>query len=49
MSAIPENPTVTWFGPHFKRLHPLLQSLHRDGGILRGQVELKVGKGVAGW
>lgn len=49
MSAIPENPTVTWFGPHFNRLHPLLQSLHRDGGILRGQVELKVGKGLGGW
>lgn len=49
MSAIQENSTVTWFGPHFTELHPLLQSLHRDGGILRGQVELKVGKGMAGW
>jgi hypothetical protein len=49
MSAIQENPTLTWFGPQFARLHPLLQSLHQDGGILRGQVELKVGKGVAGW
>lgn len=49
MSAIQENSTVTWFGAQFTALHPLLQSLHRDGGILRGQVELKVGKGAAGW
>ncbi len=44
-----ENSTVVWFGPEFAQLHPLLQGLHRDGGILRGQVELKLGKGMAAW
>jgi hypothetical protein len=38
-----------WFGAHFSELHPLLQSLHRHGGTLRGVVEIQSGTGVAGW
>jgi hypothetical protein len=39
-----------WFGPQFQKLHPTLQALHRHGGRLRGQVEVRVGQGaVAGW
>ena len=38
-----------WFGPSFERLHPLLQSLHREGGTLQGEVALEFGAGGAGW
>lgn len=38
-----------WFGPSFERLHPLLQSLHREGGTLQGNVALEFGAGSAGW
>jgi hypothetical protein len=37
-----------WFGPAFARLHPQLQSLHRLGGKLRGPVEIRFGRGMAG-
>ena len=47
------NPTHTlvsgWFGPQFGVLHPLLQQLHRQGGRLTGAVELRFGRGLAGW
>jgi hypothetical protein len=29
-----------WFGTGFDRLHPLLQQLHRDGGVLEGSIDL---------
>ncbi len=37
-----------WFGAGFAELHPLLQQLHRQGGNLHGQVDLQLGKGLAG-
>ena len=43
------NPVVCWFGPQFSRLDPLLQALHRNGGTLRGRVEIVLGPGIAGW
>lgn len=39
----------TWFGDDFAQLHPLLQQLHREGGVLRGNVALAIPGGVAGW
>jgi Domain of unknown function (DUF4166) len=44
-SAVVEN----WFGLAFAQLHPLLQALHRDGGVLRGPVEVSLGQGLARW
>lgn len=38
-----------WFGERFGALHPMLQAMHRQGGRLRGEVELAYGRGVAGW
>ena len=38
-----------WFGEGFSGLHPLLQRLHRQGGVLEGEVELATGAGLAGW
>jgi hypothetical protein len=38
-----------WFGPQFRQLHPLLQELHLRGGSLRGEVEIRLGGGLAGW
>ncbi|MES2017926.1 MAG: DUF4166 domain-containing protein [Pseudomonadota bacterium] len=37
-----------WFGPAFALLHPQLQALHRNGGMLRGPVQLSFGAGLAG-
>ena len=37
-----------WFGNRFSDLHPLLQKLHIQGGILSGDVTLRYGKGIAG-
>ena len=44
MSAIVEE----WFGKGFAELHPLLQRLHREGGVLSGPVEISFGQGFAG-
>jgi hypothetical protein len=44
MSALVEE----WFGQGFTELHPLLQRLHREGGVLRGSVEVSFGQGLAG-
>ncbi len=44
-----ESAVSRWFGTRFSELHPLLQTLHRRGGILRGTVEIRAGSGVAGW
>ena len=38
-----------WFGPGFAELHPLLQRLHREGGMLSGTVRIDRPRGVAGW
>jgi Domain of unknown function (DUF4166) len=38
-----------WFGSEFNHLHPLLQALHRHGGMLQGEVQISFGNGLAGW
>lgn len=42
------NVVKRWFGAHFAVLDPLLQQLHRRGGNLSGQVEIRCGSGLAG-
>jgi hypothetical protein len=37
-----------WFGTAFADLHPRLQALHRDGGVLKGAVEFETGRGLGG-
>ncbi len=37
-----------WFGSTFDQLHPMLQQLHRHGGQLAGQVEVRIPSGLAG-
>jgi hypothetical protein len=37
-----------WLGDKFHELHPLLQRLHQNGGVLCGQVEISFGHGIAG-
>lgn len=44
-----ESPVERWFGARFAALHPMLQDLHRRGGVLRGPVEIGRGRGLAGW
>lgn len=44
-----ESPVEQWFGPRFAELDPLLQQLHREGGMLEGKVDIGVGQGFAGW
>lgn len=39
----------SWFADDFAALHPLLQQLHRTGGVLTGSVELAIPNGLAGW
>lgn len=43
-----ENAVTRWFGEDFGRLHPLLQTLHRHDGTLRGPVILWFAHGRAG-
>lgn len=38
-----------WFGENFFELHPLLQQLHETGGVLSGNVHVKVASGIAGY
>ena len=38
-----------WFGAQFSQLHPLLQQLHQNGGVLRGEIRIDFGPGIAGW
>jgi hypothetical protein len=45
----PATSVERWFGPRFAELHPLLQQLHREGGRLRGPVQVSVPPGGAGW
>jgi hypothetical protein len=49
MASIPASDTAvqTWFGPAFRRLHPMLQQLHRDGGAIGGPVAICLGTGLA--
>lgn len=48
MPGLPHNAATHWFGPEFARLHPLLQTLHRHGGALAGEIDLHTGTGLAG-
>jgi hypothetical protein len=43
------NPVQVWFGAEFAKLHPLLQALHLQGGLLEGDVRISYGRGLAGW
>ncbi|MDF2447241.1 MAG: hypothetical protein K0S46_2477 [Moraxellaceae bacterium] len=43
------NAVERWFGSGFASLHPLLQTLHRDSGTLRGTASITYGAGLAGW
>jgi hypothetical protein len=47
--AAHETVVTRWFGEHFAELHPLLQTLHREGGSLHGRVSIRAGRGLAGW
>jgi hypothetical protein len=38
-----------WFGSKFETLDPLLQQLHLNGGVLKGEVKIFVGKGISGF
>jgi hypothetical protein len=38
-----------WFGDGFARLHPQLQQLHRQGGLLRGPLVTELGTGLGRW
>jgi hypothetical protein len=38
----------SWFGASFALLHPQLQALHGNGGVLRGPCRVMYGKGLAG-
>ncbi len=40
--------TQAWFGDSFQNLHPLLQQIHIHGGTLQGEIDIKLGKGLAG-
>jgi hypothetical protein len=51
MSPLPdteENVVTRWFGAGFAQLDPLLQRLHRRGGSLAGDIEIRIGNGIAG-
>lgn len=50
MNGIDAAPHVVeaWFGTAFADLHPRLQALHRDGGVLKGPVEFETGHGLGG-
>lgn len=37
-----------WFGAAFADLHPQLQALHRNGGVLNGPVAFEAGRGLGG-
>jgi len=43
------NIVQSWFDADFSQLHPLLQQLHIDGGVLTGDVDLEYGSGMLGW
>ncbi|MGH8050001.1 MAG: DUF4166 domain-containing protein [Arenimonas sp.] len=47
--AAEPNSVNQWFGDAFFDLHPRLQQLHRQGGLLKGRVVLHFGDGLAGF
>lgn len=44
-----DNIVIHWFGERFQQLHPQLQALHSNGGVLSGVVQIELGRGLAGW
>jgi len=42
------NAAERWLGAGIDELHPLLRRLHRDGGRLRGPIDVRFGRGLAG-
>ncbi len=44
-----ETATARWLGVRFAALHPLLQALHSNGGVLSGKIQIEFGGGLAGW
>jgi hypothetical protein len=48
IDAAPPGAAQAWFGDAFERLHPLLQRLHRGGGMLEGVIAIDTGPGIAG-
>lgn len=40
--------TENWFGIKFSDFHPMLRKLHARGGVLRGDVTVTYGTGLAG-
>ncbi|HEY4371318.1 MAG TPA: DUF4166 domain-containing protein [Burkholderiales bacterium] len=38
---------LRWLGPQARALHPLLHQLHQRGGMLRGEVRVGFGSGIA--
>jgi hypothetical protein len=47
-AATMETVVEEWFGKCIHELHPLLQRLHRTGGVLSGRVQVSFGDGMAG-
>ena len=43
------NMVSDWFGEKVFELHPLLQRLHKSGGLLSGRVKVKLATGMAGY
>jgi len=49
VQKIPLTPAQDWFGEFFRNLHPLLQQIHHHGGTLQGEIDIRLGKGLAGF
>ena len=49
VDSLETNTVTAWFGEMFSELHPGLQILHRQGGILNGKIQLNFGEGLAGF
>ncbi len=47
--SYPLTPAQEWLGESFSNLHPLLQHIHIHGGTLQGEIDIKLGKGLAGF
>jgi hypothetical protein len=48
MEGAGDTASSAWFGSDFARLHPRLQALHLEGGVLYGAVHISFGRGLAG-
>jgi hypothetical protein len=48
MEGVEQTASSAWFGADFACLHPRLQELHLQGGVLCGTVQITFGQGLAG-